>query len=127
MKEAAALSISAQILTLPVQLLMTPSLPLWSVIANICVAPFVTFSTLCGLCSLVVSWCAPTLGWIFAHGASLGTDAMNRCASLFSGISGGVITVQLPSVVAASLVLVIEVALGFVVLKWNEQHQHKTD
>jgi ComEC/Rec2-related protein len=126
-KEAAALSISAQILTLPVQLLMTPSLPLWSVIANICVAPFVTFSTLCGLCSLVVSWCAPTLGWIFAHGASLGTDAMNRCASLFSGISGGVITVQLPSVVAASLVLVIEVALGFVVLKWNERHQHKTD
>lgn len=44
-----AMTIAAQLFTLPIQVLIEPELPVYSIPANLVVAPFVGFSTLTGL------------------------------------------------------------------------------
>lgn len=75
-----AMTIAAQLFTLPIQVLIEPKLPVYSIPANLVVAPFVGFSTLAGLASLAISWILPTLGFIFASLASWGTAIMEFMA-----------------------------------------------
>lgn len=78
--DAMAMTVAAQIATLPIQVLMEPQLPLWSVPANIVVAPVVAFSTMTGLAGLAVAWVnmdiAKTCAWL----ASWGTRVMEYVA-----------------------------------------------
>lgn len=78
--EAMSMTISAQIFTLPIQVLIEPELPVFSVPANLLVAPFVGFATLAGLVSLTVSWLIPWLGLQLARVASWGTSVMELTA-----------------------------------------------
>lgn len=80
-----AVTVAAQIFALPVQVMMTPQLPVLAVPANMIVAPFVAFSTIAGLLSLCVSWAIPPLGSAFAWAACLGTLPLERCATLIGG------------------------------------------
>lgn len=50
-----AMTIAAQSLTLPIQVLMDPQLPLASVPANLLVGPVVGFATMAGLVALFIS------------------------------------------------------------------------
>ena len=75
-----AMTIAAQLFTLPIQVLIEPELPVYSIPANLVVAPFVGFSTLAGLASLAISWILPSLGFIFASLASWGTAIMEFMA-----------------------------------------------
>lgn len=109
--EALSVTVCAQIFTLPVQLLMRPSVPLLSVVANLCVAPFVGFSTVCGLIGLLVSWAFPWLGRVCAFVAGMGTSVMNRCAAVFGGESA-VWSLPLPGAVAAAVVLGVEITVA---------------
>ncbi|PLS30307.1 competence protein [Bifidobacterium margollesii] len=80
-----AMTLAAQCFTLPIQVLMSPSIPIWSVPANCFAAPVVAVSTIAGLASLTVSWALPTVGFALAWLASLGTWLLERCATLFGG------------------------------------------
>ncbi len=88
--EPCAVTIAAQTLSLPVQVMMGTGVPLWSVVANAIVAPCVSAATICGLASFAVSWCAPSLGFALAWLASGGTALMERSAAWMGG-SGGVL------------------------------------
>ena len=78
--EAMSMTISAQVFTLPIQVLIEPELPIFSVPANLMVAPFVGFSTLAGLASLTISWLIPWMGLQLARVASWGTLVMEMTA-----------------------------------------------
>ncbi len=53
--EALSMTIAAQVFTLPIQVLIEPELPVFSIPANLMVAPFVGFATLAGLAVLPFS------------------------------------------------------------------------
>lgn len=86
LRESLSVTLSAQALTLPIQLLISPQLSLMSVPANLCVAPFVSFSTVCGLLSLLASWVAPHAGTVLACMAGAGTEAMAAIARFFASL-----------------------------------------
>lgn len=65
-----AMTVAAQLFTLPIQVLIEPELPVYSIPANLVVAPFVGFSTLAGLASLAISWILPNMGFMLANLAS---------------------------------------------------------
>ena len=75
-----AMTIAAQLFTLPIQVLIEPELPVYSIPANLVVAPFVGFSTLAGLASLAISWILPNMGFMLANLASWGTAVMELMA-----------------------------------------------
>ncbi|WP_152973624.1 ComEC/Rec2 family competence protein [Bifidobacterium aesculapii] len=78
--DATAMTVAAQIATLPIQVLMEPQLPLWSVPANIVVAPVVAFSTMTGLAGLAVAWVSLDVAKVCAWLASWGTRVMEYVA-----------------------------------------------
>ncbi|MDF7665002.1 ComEC/Rec2 family competence protein [Bifidobacterium sp. ESL0745] len=80
-----SVTIAAQLFTLPIQVQMTPTLPLLSVPANLVVAPFVDFSTLTGLAGLVFSSFAPHLAFGCVWLSSCGTSVMQWCADTIGG------------------------------------------
>lgn len=75
-----AMTVAAQLFTLPIQVLIEPELPVYSIPANLVVAPFVGFSTLAGLASLAISWILPNMGFMLANLASWGTAVMELMA-----------------------------------------------
>lgn len=84
--ETMAMTVSAQVFTLPIQVLLEPELPVFSVPANLVVAPVVNFSTLAGLAGLSISWLIPPLGLMLVRIASWGTAVMELVSlSLGSG------------------------------------------
>jgi ComEC/Rec2-related protein len=80
-----AMTIAAQLFTLPIQVLMDPQLPLLSIPANLMVAPCVGFATIAGLMALCCAWCAPWLAGVFAEVSSLGTLVMEQVALWLGG------------------------------------------
>lgn len=73
-----SMTICAQVLSLPVSLLMQPSLPLLSPIANVLVAPFVEGATILGLAAFSIAWVAPRLAYALLWLGSGCTQIMNQ-------------------------------------------------
>ncbi|KFJ01345.1 ComEC/Rec2 family competence protein [Bifidobacterium stellenboschense] len=78
--DAIAMTVAAQVATLPIQVLMEPQLPIWSVPANILVAPVVAFSTMTGLAGLAVAWANMDAARLCAWLSSWGTRIMEQVA-----------------------------------------------
>lgn len=113
--DAVAMTFAAQTFTLPIQVLMEPELPLWSIPANILVAPVVDFATMAGLAGLAVAWvnvdAASALAWI----ASWGTRVMEYVAMRLGG--GAHATVPWSGGVGGALLLAaIEAAVAIAVI-----------
>ncbi|KAE8126543.1 ComEC/Rec2 family competence protein [Bifidobacterium tibiigranuli] len=87
MADAMAVTIAAQLLTLPIQVMMEPQLPLLSVPANLIVSPVVGIATMLGLASLIVAACSAELSFALAWVASIATAIMERCAQWLGGSS----------------------------------------
>lgn len=111
-----AMTIAAQSLTLPIQVLMDPQLPLASVPANLLVGPVVGFATMAGLVALFISWLMPQCGYVLAWIAGCGTSVMERVAAMVSdnefatmpwagGIPGALLMVLVESACATVLIL----------------------
>lgn len=79
-----AMTVAAQAFTLPIQVLMTPQLPLASIPANLLVGPFVGFATLSGLAALALAWCAPWIAGPLAWLSGCGTAVMERVSAWMS-------------------------------------------
>ncbi|KFI48687.1 ComEC/Rec2 family competence protein [Bifidobacterium biavatii] len=113
-----AMTVAAQSLTLPIQVLMEPELPLASVPANLLVSPFVDFATLAGLAALAVSWASPQVGFALAWVSSGGTQVMERVAAWLAGSryavvpwAGGILGALLMLAAEAALVALLAVAV----------------
>lgn len=89
--QALAVTLAAQALTLPLQTLMEPQLPMLAPLANLIVAPLVAAATLAGLASLAVSWLWPQAGYACAWLAGCGTAVMERTAWWCSGLPVAVV------------------------------------
>lgn len=80
-----ALAAAAQYFTLPVQILMSAQVPLWSLPANLIVNPVMDATTICGLMALALSGWAPRAAYLFAWVASQGTRVIVATADLLGG------------------------------------------
>lgn len=83
--QAASVTVAAQLFASPIQILMEPEVPVYSVPANLMVSPLVSASTVMGLLALATAWACPPLGESFARAASLGTWGLERCAVMVGG------------------------------------------
>ncbi|KAB7787990.1 ComEC/Rec2 family competence protein [Bifidobacterium cebidarum] len=102
-----AMTISAQMFTLPIQILMEPQLPLLSVPANLLVAPFVSLATIAGLLSLSCAWCVPWLAVQLARLASMGTLIMERVC-IWTSSSDRAAVPWADGILGAMLMLLVE-------------------
>lgn len=125
--EMIAMTIAAQVFTLPIQILMNPSVPLMSVPANLIVAPVVSLATITGIAALLTAWLAPTFALVLLRITSMGTLVMERTAMwLGSGVWS-----SLPwssGIQGALAMLALELALGVILIclhRWVFK-RHKT-
>ncbi len=89
--KALAITSAAQLATMPIQVLMQPQLPVWSLAANVLVAPVVDFSTLTGLAALACAWCNADLAFCLEWLSSCGTRVMEVVARWLGGSNAAVL------------------------------------
>lgn len=80
---AISASICAQAFAMPIQLLMSNEIPIYSLPANLLVAPFVDIATMLGLGALLLAWCAPSIAYALAWASSACTRAIAVAADTF--------------------------------------------
>jgi competence protein ComEC len=112
-----ATTLSAQMFTLPIQLLMDPEIPVLSILANLLVAPAVNIATVCGLLALGIAWLLPDIAYCFAWVSSIGSALMNDSArwlsnaeiSTFTWLEGwqGAILMLLTEMLAIAVVVLL--------------------
>lgn len=115
MAQMVAMTVGAQLFTLPIQILMEPELPLLSVPANLLVSPFVGFATITGLMALACAWCLPWLAGALAWVASLGTLVMERVAMWLGGGAWAVMPWP-DGVLGAMLMMLTELCLAMLAI-----------
>lgn len=74
--EPLAMTLAAEAGTLPIQILMSQQISLFSPLANLIVAPVVDFATISGLAGMMISWFCPGAGHLLAWVSSWGTGVM---------------------------------------------------
>ena len=89
--QALAMTVSAQVFTLSVQILISPQVPLWSIPANLMVAPFTDLATITGLLSCLCATVCPPVAPMFATVASWCTRPIALAAGLFGTADDGCI------------------------------------
>ena len=87
---ALAITLAAQLWTMPVQILMQPEVSFMSVPANLIIAPFMDWATVFGLISLVCASFNVGASLVFARVSSIGTSFMEKCAYWCDEVSFGV-------------------------------------
>ena len=121
--EMMAMTVAAQLFTLPIQVLMEPELPLLSVPANLLVSPFVGLATMAGLMALACAWCEPWLAGVFAWISSWGTLVMERVALWLGGSTMAVIPWK-DGVTGAVLIVAVEIGIGMLLVFVSRCLQH---
>lgn len=87
---ALAITLAAQLWTMPVQILMQPEVSFMSVPANLIIAPFMDWATVFGLISLACASFNAGASLVFARVSSFGTSFMEKCAYWCDEASFGV-------------------------------------
>lgn len=87
---ALAITLAAQLWTMPVQILMQPEISFMSVPANLIIAPFMDWATVFGLISLACASFNTGASLVFARVSSIGTSFMEKCAYWCDEVSFGV-------------------------------------
>ncbi|BDR52980.1 competence protein [Bombiscardovia nodaiensis] len=117
-----AMTVLAQAGTLPIQVLMSAQLPLFSPVANLLVSPFVDIATICGLLALVSAWVCPGLALCFSRLSSIGTGVMELTANQLGGPQSSVLPWP-PGLFGALAVVVWQVAAVLLVLSAQRARQ----
>lgn len=89
--QAFAMTVSAQVFTLPVQILISPQVPLWSIPANLMVAPFTDLATITGLLACLCATVCPPCAVVLARVCAWCTRPIALAASLFGAADDGCI------------------------------------
>ena len=124
-----AMTVSAQLFTMPIQILMEPELPLLSAVANLVVAPFVGVATLAGLAALMVAWLSPELAYACAWLASCGTIVMERVAVLLGGTHAVTLpwSSGIPGAISMMVCETAAVAIIVVCARWRARERGTRD
>lgn len=122
---ALAMTIAAQMATLPIQVLMEPQVPLLSCIANLLVTPVVSYATLLGLAALACAWASIDVAYVLVWLASAGTRVMEVVARSLGDAPCSVLP-WLSGVGGALLVLAIESAVGYAIV-WTTRRAGRCD
>lgn len=117
---ALAMTIAAQLATLPIQVLMEPQIPLLSCVANLLVTPVVSYSTLLGLAALACAWINVDMAFAFACLASAGTRVMEVVARSLADAPCSVLPWK-DGIAGALLVLVVELTAGYAVARLTKR------
>jgi competence protein ComEC len=80
-----AASFSAQLFTMPILIMLQPSIPIYSVLANLLVEPVVAPVTILGIIAVVSALSVPSVTWALSLLASIGTWWITLVADLVSG------------------------------------------
>jgi competence protein ComEC len=80
-----AASFSAQLFTMPILIMLQPSIPIYSVLANLLVEPVVAPVTILGIIAVVSAMSFPPLTWGLSLLASIGTWWITLVADTVSG------------------------------------------
>ena len=114
-----AVTISAQMGTMPIQILLEPQLPIWSIAANLLVAPVVNLATVLGLLGFILASLVPPLGFAVVWAAQCFTGVIEAVARWVS--SGSLVMIPwVGGVLGAMLLLGVEAAVLIGVL-WIRQ------
>lgn len=116
---ALAMTIAAQLSTLPIQILMEPQIPLLSCVANLLVTPVVSYSTLLGLAALACAWINVDMAFAFARLASAGTRVMEVVARSLADAPCSVPWKD--GIAGALLVLAVELTTGYAVARLTKR------
>lgn len=122
---ALAMTVAAQSTTLPIQVLMEPQLPLLSCLANLLVAPVVSYATLLGLAALACAWISVDAAFVLAWLASGGTRVMEVVAQSLGDAEYSVLPWE-SGAVGALLVVLLELSVGFAVIyvtRWAKRRR----
>lgn len=115
-----AVSISAQLYTLPVLLLIENRLATYSVVANILVEPVVAPVTVLGIASVVTSIAIPQIGALLSFLASLGTAWIEEVAKALSAMPAvSIAWLPQPFATLISGLLVVAVTLYVIRREWK--------
>ncbi|KFJ05120.1 ComEC/Rec2 family competence protein [Bifidobacterium tsurumiense] len=110
LSNALAVSLSAMLFTLPLQVLMKAQIPVLSLYANLLVNPVVDIATMSGLIAMCIAPMSTTLAFPFAWISSCGTAVMDWCAALLGGNNS---VMPWPSgIVGFALVIAIELLIA---------------
>lgn len=104
---AMATSIAAQCWSAPIQILLTPSIPMYALAANLMVNPCMDIATLLGLAALLIAWIWPMLASVLLHCCGCCTQVIAVTAQWFGSSSHA----SLPwaqGILGASLIIMIE-------------------
>jgi len=112
-----AASFSAQLATTPVLLMLQPSIPIYSVLANLIVEPVVAPVTILGILALILAYPLPVLSSAVSYVASLGTWWITLVATEVSGWPAARVHFVAGPVGVALAALIVLLSLGL--------YQHK--
>lgn len=107
---ALAITLAAQLWTMPVQILMQPEVSFMSVPANLIIAPFMDWATVFGLISLACASFNAGVSLVFARVSSIGTSFMEKCAYWCDEVSFGVFP-WMKGAAGAWMMAVVEVVI----------------
>ena len=117
---ALAMTIAAQLATLPIRVLMEPQIPLLSCVANLLVTPVVSYSTLLGLAALACAWINVDMAFVFARLASAGTRVMEVVARSLADAPCSVLPWK-DGIAGALLVLAVELTTRYAVARLTKR------
>ena len=107
-----AASFSAQLATTPVLLMLQPSIPIYSVLANLIVEPVVAPVTVLGILALILAYPLPVLSSAVSYVASLGTWWITLVATEVSGWPAARVHFVAGPVGVALAALIVLLSLG---------------
>jgi len=107
-----AASFSAQLATTPVLLMLQPSIPIYSVLANLIVEPVVAPVTILGILALILAYPLPVLSSAVSYVASLGTWWITLVAAEVSGWPAARVHFVAGPVGVALAALIVLLSLG---------------
>ena len=107
-----AASFSAQLATTPVLLMLQPSIPIYSVLANLIVEPVVAPVTVLGILALILAYPLPVLSSVLSYVASLGTWWITLVATEVSGWPAARVHFVAGPVGVALAALIVLLSLG---------------
>ena len=112
---AVAVSLSAQIICLPILLQLQSGLSTYALPANILAEPLVAPVTILGIIACLLSWLFPPFAWLLTYFASVATWFIAKIANYFANQDN--VTLVFPTGVAGALIAVSIVASALLWLK----------
>lgn len=122
-----AVTTSAQIVTLPLTVLVYPSIPVYAVVSNVLIAVPMDIATICGLAGLCLSWICPSLGYACVWIAAMATTIMAKVCYGIAVLPYATLQCNFAQLLILYAVLSCAIFCGIrCIRKWRQSHMWKS-